>query len=73
MFLFVLLSVFVIGMNSCNEKGKAKKVYTTDNLIGTRELAWTKTYSREVKFLGDIVPTDDYGYRGRNAYYDFKR
>lgn len=61
MFLFILLSVFVMGMNSCNEKEEAKKVYTTDNLIGTWELAWTKTYDREVKFLEDIVPTDDYG------------
>lgn len=63
-FVFILVSVFTMGMSSCNEKGKkeeTKEVYTTGDLIGTWELAWTKTYDREVKFVEDIAPADDYG------------
>ncbi|MGL5276543.1 lipocalin family protein [Myroides sp.] len=56
----LLLSIVMIVVSSCNEK-ETKEVYEKENLIGTWELAWTKTYDREVKFLEDIVPTDDYG------------
>lgn len=60
MFLFILLSVLVIGTSSCNEK-ETKEVYEKENLVGTWELSWTKVYDREVKFLEQIMPTDDYG------------
>lgn len=56
----VLLFVVMIVVSSCNEK-ETTEVYNQDSLIGTWELSWTKTYDREVKFLEDIVPADNYG------------
>ncbi|MHC5202745.1 lipocalin family protein [Myroides sp. LJL119] len=56
----LLFTLLIIMINGCKEKEEIKN-YKIENLIGTWELSSAKIYDRELKFLTQTDPKDQYG------------